>query len=297
MNIFHFISLFICMACFNAGLLSQTTACDSVLIGIDGYKSGILQWQESADGVYWSDIIVSGSDRIYVSANLERYYRVLVTDGTCSPYISDTLHFTKALPFTQAESDSIHKADQNTAFRILQIYTQPDSVILRTPSIDISMCDTAAIRHLKLRMTKTLENTMSGIGLAAPQVGFNRRAVCVMRLDKPDNPIEFYVNPRIILLSDTVVLSPDGCLSIPEGPGYPVLVNATYRAIWVLVEYYLADGTYINEKISHQLTAHIFQHEIDHLEGILFIDRAGEKAMKLKVIRKNTRDTIKQTGN
>ncbi len=263
---------------------SQSAACDSVMIGISGYNSGNVQWQDSPDGISWTNIAGAVSENIYAAQ--EKYYRVLVTEGTCSPYISDTLHYQKPQPFSQNELDSIYFKDANTAFRILQIYTQPDSIILRTPSIEMSLCDTASLRYLMNRMMKTVKGV--GVGVAAPQVGFNRRAACVQRYDKlPANnpPFEFYINPRITAYSDTVVLSSDGCLSVPTGGIYPHVVSATYRAIWVVVEYYLLDGTYKQEKITDQYTAHIFQHELDHLDGIMYFDRAGQKNMKHKIIQ------------
>lgn len=276
-------------------VVSQSVQCDSVQLNISGYTYGNIQWQESVDGIDWSDISGADAANVYISANQNKFYRALVSSGTCSPYISDTLHYQKPTALTQAETDSIFSADQNTQFRVMQIYQHPDSTILRTVSQDIPFCDTLAIRHMMSRMLKTVI-LEQGVGIAAPQIGINRCAVCVLRYDKPpynNPPFEFYLNPKILAYSDTVALRADGCLSVPTGAGYPQVIDSTYRALWVVVEYNLIDGTYKREKISHQYTAHIFQHEIDHLNGIMYFDRAGSKKLRIHISESSTKLKVK----
>lgn len=289
-NIFIFFFLFFTS-------IAQTLQCDSAQLNISGYTEGTIQWQESSDGISWTDISGAVAGTVLISANQNKFYRALVISGTCSPYISDTLYYQKPVPLTQAETDSIYSADQNTMFRVMQIYQQPDSIILRTESLEIPFCDTLVIRHLMYRMLKTVKNPAHlGVGIAAPQIGINRRAVYVQRYDKlPANnpPFEFYLNPRILAYSDTVALRADGCLSVPTGTGYPQVIDSTYRAFWVLVEYNMIDGTYKQEKITHQFTAHIFQHEIDHLDGIIYFDRAGSKKMRIYLSEVNAKFKIK----
>ncbi len=189
------------------------------------------------------------------------------------------------LAFTQAEIDTILAGDSGTVMRIMNIFVQPDSVILRNMAMNVHIGDTI-IGYLTDRMYTTVRHA-SGVGIAAPQVGINRRIIWVQRYDKGNamnRPFEVYLNPRIVEYSDTLVKRWDGCLSVPQTTGYPNVIDSSYRALWVRVEYNLPDGTLINEKISQWYTAHIFQHEIDHLNGILFFDQYVNKNKHLFTI-------------
>jgi peptide deformylase len=184
---------------------------------------------------------------------------------------------TTAIPFNTDENQLILEAESTVALEIMNIFEQPDSVILRTPSTNI-LTDEENLQHLIDRMKKTV-TTSSGVGLAAPQIGLNRRVIWVQRWDKGMviHPWEVYYNPRIVNYSDTVVYKSDGCLSVPSGGEYPEIEGFSYRAIWVDVEYINEVGELIIERINHQYTAHIFQHEIDHLNAVMFFDRQVEE--------------------
>jgi len=178
------------------------------------------------------------------------------------------------LAYTQAERDTIMLGDSATAMRIMNIFLHPDSIILRVASRNVIIEDT--LNKLLADRMYTSMRTAGGVGIAAPQIGINRRVIWVQRYDKGttmNRPYEVYLNPRITAYSDTVVRRSDGCLSVPQTPGFPDLKDSSYRALWVQVAYYLPNGDYVNEKITQWFTAHIFQHEIDHLEGIMFFDR------------------------
>lgn len=173
------------------------------------------------------------------------------------------------LAFTQGEKDLILNNSRDSAMRILNYFIYEDSLILRKQSIDINFNDTATLFYLTDRMHKTCLGA-GGVGIAAPQVGINRNIIWVQRWDKGNinsHPWEVYFNPVITKYSDTVKQRNDGCLSIPGVSG------TSWRAIWVDVEYFLPDGSKKSERINHQYTAHIFQHEIDHLNGIVWLDR------------------------
>lgn len=108
-----------------------------------------------------------------------------------------------------------------------------------------------------------------GVGIAAPQVGINRRVIIVQRLDKENQPFEFYYNIVIKEKRGEKVAGWEGCLSIPAGFG------KVERWQDIDIEYDAeADGKIVrkNENIKG-FTAVIFQHETDHLDGILFIDK------------------------
>jgi peptide deformylase len=135
---------------------------------------------------------------------------------------------------------------------------------LRLPARPIDPAD-PDLPHLLSRMRATVEQEQ-GVGIAAPQVGVSRRIVLVQRLDRePDRPFEAYLNPRIGAASDDTVVDWEGCLSVPAGFGQvrrPSTIELTYAR---------TDGT-AWETVSG-FTARIFQHELDHLDGILFVDR------------------------
>lgn len=179
------------------------------------------------------------------------------------------------LLFNSSELDLINSGAATDAFTIMNYWIQPDSVILRTPSVEISL-DEDNFDNLKL-LTDRMKEAMigaNGVGIAAPQIGINRRVFWVQRYDKGVvRPYEVYFNPTILSYSGTNVNRQDGCLSVPRGLDWPTSINFSYRYPTIEVEYYLIDGTRVVETISHAYTAHIFQHEIDHLDGIMFMDR------------------------
>ncbi len=174
-----------------------------------------------------------------------------------------------SLAFTDAEKSLIFSNGRDSSMYILNYFVFADSLILRAQSRNVNLNDTTTLFYLIDRMKVTVLQA-GGVGIAAPQVGISRDIIWVQRYDKGtwnNRPWEVYLNPRITAYSDTTKLRPDGCLSIPG------MQDNSLRAIWVEVEYDLPDGTHKSERISHEYTAHIFQHEIDHLNGIVYLDR------------------------
>ncbi|NLV86402.1 MAG: peptide deformylase [Clostridiales bacterium] len=117
-------------------------------------------------------------------------------------------------------------------------------------------------------MKDTLESS-GGVGLAAPQVGVLRRVVLVMETNVPEDGEEYIIeliNPEIIEV-DGEQNGPEGCLSVPGQYG---LVTRPNRVIVKAQDRFGKGFTVEGE----QLTARCFCHELDHLEGILFTERA-----------------------
>ena len=88
-----------------------------------------------------------------------------------------------------------------------------DSCILRTPSIDIGPKEIASkeFQTLKAKMLRTVQDSsQNGVGIAAPQVGINRRVIWLQRYDKPGKPFESYVNVRIDSLGGEIIYGPEG---------------------------------------------------------------------------------------
>lgn len=175
---------------------------------------------------------------------------------------SDTLFF------TQIEKDTIFIGDTSDIMRVLKITNYDDSLLLRTicRNVKPDSSDTALF-HLIKRMYYTVKHpTINGIGIAAPQVGILRNIIWVQRKDKAGQPFEVYLNPVIIQTTMIKGTGTDGCLSIPSTQ---TSITSRYKAIEI--EYDLPDGSHHIELVEG-LTARIFQHEIDHLKGILYID-------------------------
>ena len=165
--------------------------------------------------------------------------------------------------FTPAERELISGSDS-----LMKVCVLPqDSVVLRAVSADLGARELASplLQSLIDKMLYTVQDpSQDGVGIAAPQVGVNRRIVCVQRLDKPGEPFEAYVNIRIDSLSGQLVTGREGCLSLPGLRG----MVPRYREIVIS---YVQPGA--GERVSETVegfTAVIFQHECDHLDGVLY---------------------------
>ena len=124
-------------------------------------------------------------------------------------------------------------------------------------------------------LSSAMHSTMlerNGVGIAAPQVYISKRMIIVASRanprypDAPEMDAIVMVNPEIIQKSAHVILGEEGCLSVPNERGQ------VERAEQITVQYFTLDG----EKITQDFTgfpARIIQHEVDHLDGILFIER------------------------
>jgi peptide deformylase len=121
------------------------------------------------------------------------------------------------------------------------------------------------VRQLAKDMLDTMYDA-PGIGLAAPQIGELKRIV-VMDLAKEDEPAEpiVMINPEILKFSDETVTTEEGCLSIPE------LYYDVERPAEVTVRYTDLDGKTVERAATDRLAICI-QHELDHLDGVLYID-------------------------
>ena len=114
----------------------------------------------------------------------------------------------------------------------------------------------------------------NGVGIAAPQVYVSKRVIIVASRanlrypDAPDMPAVVMVNPEILEKSDNTILGEEGCLSMPDERGMVA------RAEMVKVRYFTLEGEPI-ETVFHGFPARIVQHEIDHLDGVLFVERVN----------------------
>jgi len=161
----------------------------------------------------------------------------------------------------------------NGPSEVLPVWTVADStqeafLRLKCDTLSIEMINSSEYSKLVSRMLTTVtDSTQNGVGIAGPQVGISRRVVCVQRFDKEGEPFESYPNIRIVAKRGEDVPGPEGCLSVPNCRG------DVLRSRDIDVSYYsLASGSYVTERVEG-FTAVIFQHECDHLDGILYTDK------------------------
>lgn len=171
--------------------------------------------------------------------------------------------------FNDFEKSLINNADENSLMHVYQITDEKELAVLKKPSEDIKF-DDPLLDKLAARMLLTVKDPEhSGVGIAGPQVGINKNVIWVQRLDKKDEPFEFYLNPKIIWRSKLTRQGAEGCLSIPD------LRQDVKRSYAIKLQHIDRKGQ-VKEELIEGFTAVIFQHEVDHLYGILFPDRIEE---------------------
>ncbi len=162
---------------------------------------------------------------------------------------------------------------------ILPIRFFPDPV-LREPTAPVAVVDDS-VRKLIADMAETMK-AAPGVGLAAPQVGVQRRVLvyCI----GPEEPLHALVNAEIVERSGSIVAD-EGCLSIPELT-YPV-----DRAERITVRALDGEGMPVTYEAS-DFEARVIQHEVDHLDGVLFLDRIDPELRReaLRIIRERELD-------
>ena len=168
------------------------------------------------------------------------------------------------------EEKMIIGTDKDSIMRVWLTTNYEDSLFLRRKAKLLSEKEirSSCFETLKKRMLYTVNDTVQpGVGIAAPQVGISRCLIAVQRFDKPGEPFEFYINPRLVYMSERKKVGKEGCLSIPDRMGMVA------RSTDIVVRY--VDESTLQEKQDtvSGFTAVIFQHEIDHLSGILYIDK------------------------
>ena len=156
--------------------------------------------------------------------------------------------------------------------RVFKINNVKDSLLLRQKSEDVTIVKgDKTLKHFTDRLYATVRDSISlGVGIAAPQVGILKNIIWVQRFDKEEFPFEVYLNPKIVQYSQKKQTRAEGCLSIPNRRE-----TLNCRAYAILLEYDTLDGEHKTEMVE-DFTAIIFQHEIDHLNGILYIDLVDE---------------------
>jgi peptide deformylase len=165
---------------------------------------------------------------------------------------------------------------------VLPIITAPDAR-LKLVAKPVDSVD-AKVRRLMDDMLDTMYGSI-GVGLAAPQVGVSSRVIVidVAREGEKANPMRI-ANPEIIWRSDETTVAQEGCLSVPEH------YADVSRAAKIRLRY-LDHENEIREIDADGLLATCLQHEIDHLDGVLFVDHisALKRGMILRKLQKAKR--------
>lgn len=170
--------------------------------------------------------------------------------------------------FNAKQADLINGGSDSQSMRIFTLSNYADSVLLRTKSasVDLPTSDTLLEKFTQRLYQTVTDSAHLGVGIAAPQVGILKNIIWVQRFDKEAFPFEVYYNPKILKYSELKQDCLEGCLSIPNRTD-----TTRTRSYAILLEHEKVDGEVQIEMIE-DFTAVIFQHEIDHLNGILYTD-------------------------
>ena len=176
-----------------------------------------------------------------------------------------------------ASLDPETRARRDAALRLVRKYGDPS---LKSRALEVQRFDDALLEEVR-RMGQLMHDAL-GIGLAATQLGVMHR-VLVYRVD-PDGPVSALVNPVLEWSSEDKEALEEGCLSLPS-----VLVDVD-RPIHVRVRAQDEHGEPIMIEASG-LEARVIQHEMDHLDGVLILDRTSRDQRKqaMRTLREEAR--------
>lgn len=161
----------------------------------------------------------------------------------------------------------------------LTIQTGETNEILRTISTEVTKEQLKDVLPTGKEMLKWLKSKKNGAGLAAPQVGLNKRMIVVNLYEEEEGEWHIYktllmINPVITWKSEDMVLDEEGCFSCPNQYGNvlrPDKIQLEFR-----------DERFLLKKLElDSFSGRVVQHEIDHLDGVLFVDKVvGEMVVE-----------------
>lgn len=151
---------------------------------------------------------------------------------------------------------------------LLDIVTGSETEILRTVCEQVTKFD-KSLKKLAEDMVETMEQA-KGLGIAAPQVGINAR-VFIVTFDygQKDERQVVMVNPEITFFSTEKEIAEEGCLSLPK------VFGNVERPSEIVVKYQNLRGQELSLRLEG-LNARVVQHELDHLNGVLFTDKLAD---------------------
>ncbi len=172
---------------------------------------------------------------------------------------------------------------------IRRILTVPDPV-LKQVSVPVDTVDDG-LRALMDDMLETMYDA-PGIGLAAIQIGVPKRVIVMDLAREGEEPQpRYFVNPEILERNDELQPYEEGCLSVPD------IYDEVERPTRVRVRYLNYQGEQV-EEVAEGLYAVCIQHEMDHLNGVLFIDRLSrlKRQRAIQKVKKAARGHPGETG-
>lgn len=173
-----------------------------------------------------------------------------------------------------------------TDLRVLK-YPHP---ALRAPNVEITEEELTSGEFSKIAKEMFLVMyATNGVGLAAPQVGINKKLLVFNQSGDKKKWLEevIMVNPKIVEYSDAIDVEQEGCLSFPGMNG------DVERSKWIKVEAQKLNGKKMKKKFIGW-EARIFQHEYDHLDGIVYPDRLEEEGKEL--VKERLGELVKEFG-
>lgn len=169
----------------------------------------------------------------------------------------------------------------------LKVYEYPHPVLKKKAETVVSVDN--EVRKFLDDMLETMYAS-NGCGLAAPQVGVSKRVVVIDITHEGEEPAPIYmVNPEIIWKSDETKICEEGCLSLPS------LRAEVERPASIKVKYLDYDGKDC-ELLVEDFLAVAVQHELDHLEGVLYIDHISRLKRQM-LVKKLEKIRKEQSGN
>ncbi|HXL43300.1 MAG TPA: peptide deformylase [Gaiellaceae bacterium] len=159
------------------------------------------------------------------------------------------------------ELDAEREARRRAALSLVRQYPDP---VLRMKANEVGDFD-ESVTGLVERMTLLMDEAR-GVGLAAPQLGVLRRILVYRKAD--EEPVVALVNPRVVSTGEEVEAADEGCLSL----GAATVVVEVERPTALKIEASSPEGEPISIE-AEGLEARVIQHELDHLDGVLIIDR------------------------
>ena len=159
----------------------------------------------------------------------------------------------------------ILSADADQPMGLVLDSSEAGDDLLRTPSRPLDLEDPATL-HLADRMLATVHEA-GGVGIAAVQVGIPRMLLWAQRFDLDGEPFHAFVNPEVLALDQETADGWEGCLSVSD------VYSLVDRSVSISLRYLTLEGEPVSETVQG-FTAVILQHELDHLDGVLFTDRS-----------------------
>jgi peptide deformylase len=166
------------------------------------------------------------------------------------------------------ELDAEREARRRAALGLVRQYPDP---VLRMQAREVADFD-ESVTDLAERMTALMDEAR-GVGLAAPQIGVLRR-VLVYRTSE-EEPVVALVNPRVVATGEELETTEEGCLSL----GAATVVVEVERPTMISLEASSPAGEPVQIE-AEGLVARVIQHELDHLDGVLTIDRTSPEQRK-----------------